>query len=310
MGQPLKSSPCTTCSGAPPSPKIEFKADNPWGHDAPAGSGGATGTKLPPKADVIELRPTPQILTEPIAPIDMGAARHNRMRQEYEARRVQERRDKMAIVQPAGTSLSPLGNSSLILDENALIALERRADGRALDAGHQVVLDKLKDHEVSDLRVPEAVRNKRGDTLEQFSMTADRNSAEYKEVLGELEKYKVGRSKGVEDRQIVADTFFAQTEPGVKPVLLTSDKGIYNPLLLMSGRDPVRLGAPAAEAFPNGFDVTVKDRTITVLPVPRSWLDVLRLFRSEVAMRVLWKFERPRHKHEHADIFARRRRHE
>ena len=40
----------------------------------------------------------------------------------------------------------------------------------------------------------------------------------------------MGRSKGVKDRHIVADTFFAVCEPGVTPKLATRDPGIYDAL--------------------------------------------------------------------------------
>lgn len=53
--------------------------------------------------------------------------------------------------------------------------------------------------------------------------------------------------------------------------MVIHDKGIYNRLLLMTGRDPAKLGKPVAEAFQAGFDVTVNGRTIIVLPLPGSW---------------------------------------
>jgi hypothetical protein len=167
-----------------------------------------------------------------------------------------------------GLPARPLGKSSKIADEDVMIALEKQAAGKSLWPGEQLLLNKLKGYDTSDLRVAWAVRAKGGATIEQFNITVARDSAEYKGVLGELEKFKVGRAKGFEDRQIVCDSFFAKTDPGVKPVLLTHDKGIYNRLLLMKGIDPAKLGKSVAEAFPAGFDVTVKGRTITVLPLP------------------------------------------
>jgi hypothetical protein len=78
------------------------------------------------------------------------------------------------------------------------------------------------------------------------------------------------RSKGVDDRNIVADTFFAVCEPGVKPKLATQDKGIYNPLAERSGMNLAKLGAELPKVMPDGFDVTIQGRTITVVPLPRK----------------------------------------
>jgi hypothetical protein len=44
----------------------------------------------------------------------------------------------------------------------------------------------------------------------------------------------------VADRNIVADTFFAVTEPGVTPKLATQDKRIYNALAMRAGMDPAK----------------------------------------------------------------------
>lgn len=169
-----------------------------------------------------------------------------------------------------GTPARALGKSSLIVDENVMIALERQAAGKPLQPGEQALLNNLKALDTSDLRVPGAVGAKGAATLEQFNITVSRTSAEYKAVLSELEKFNVGRTKGFEDRQIVADAFFSKADPGVKPVLVTHDKGIYNRLLLITGQDPAKLGKSVPLAFPAGFDVTVGGRTITVLPLPGS----------------------------------------
>ncbi|HLO32678.1 MAG TPA: hypothetical protein VK249_26260, partial [Anaerolineales bacterium] len=178
--------------------------------------------------------------------------------------------DAWKVTAQGGLPTKPLGKSSLIVDENVMIALEKQATGKPLQPGEQALLDKLKGYDTSDLRVAGVVRAKGGATIEQFNITVARDSTEYKGVLSELEKFSVGRAKGIEDRQIVCDAFFAKTEPGVKPVLLTHDKGIYNRLLLMTGKDPAKLGQPVAKAFPAGFDVTVNGRTITVVPLPGS----------------------------------------
>ena len=71
------------------------------------------------------------------------------------------------------------------------------------------------------------------------------------------------------DRHIIADTFFAVTEPGVKPKLATQDSGIYNALAKRAGMDPAKLGAELPKVKPGGFDVTIHGRTITVVPLPK-----------------------------------------
>ena len=70
------------------------------------------------------------------------------------------------------------------------------------------------------------------------------------------------------NRIIVADAFFAKTKPGVTPAFATVDRGIYNPLLKIAGINPQKLGRPAPETFPNGFDVTINGRTLLVIPLP------------------------------------------
>lgn len=84
----------------------------------------------------------------------------------------------------------------------------------------------------------------------------------------------MGQAKGKADRQIVADTFFAQTEPGVTPKLLTHDAGIYNKLAKIKfGVEPNPRhfgGKTLVDAYPNGFDVTIDGRTIRIIPLPKK----------------------------------------
>lgn len=84
-----------------------------------------------------------------------------------------------------------------------------------------------------------------------------------------LDRYNVGKGEGVADRAIVADAFFSQSEPGVTPKLATMGAPIYNNMLRIKGVRPEKLGKSVFEAFPNGFDVTVNGRTITIVPLPR-----------------------------------------
>jgi hypothetical protein len=174
--------------------------------------------------------------------------------------------DAFAATKQGGLPQRPLGKGSLIIDENVVIARGKAAAD--LNAGERAALDRLKTMDTSDLRLPPDVHAKVSGPVEGFNITVARDSAEYKGVFKRLEDAAVGRAKGAEDRRIVADAFFAKTEPGVVPTFVTHDKGIYNPLLVLSGQDPARLGKGVAAAFPNGFSVTVEGRTIIVLPLP------------------------------------------
>ena len=121
---------------------------------------------------------------------------------------------------------------------------------------------------VTDRTAAEAAA-KAGDLPQKgVPIAVERSSKEYQDLVTELVKDPpVGRTKGVGDREIVADVFFGVTEPGVKPTLATNDKGVYNPLAKRAGIDPAKIGGPVPDKFPNGFDVTLNGRTIKVIPV-------------------------------------------
>lgn len=108
-------------------------------------------------------------------------------------------------------------------------------------------------------------------TFKDVPLSVDRTSPDYQALLQQLENNSVGGKppKGQNDRSIVADTFLAETEPGVTPKFVTQDKGVYTKLLEMAGTNPAKLGKSAPEAFPNGFNVTVNGRTIHVIPLPK-----------------------------------------
>lgn len=67
--------------------------------------------------------------------------------------------------------------------------------------------------------------------IHQLDMTVSRESPEYQSVLRKLEQVDIGGKKGINDRQIIADIFFARTEPGATPLFATADKGILRGLL-------------------------------------------------------------------------------
>lgn len=104
------------------------------------------------------------------------------------------------------------------------------------------------------------------------AISVERSSQAYQDLVAELAgtPQPVGGTKGVADRNIVADTFFAVCEPGVMLKLATQDKRIYNALARRAGMDLAKLGAELPEVKPGGFDVTIQGRTIKVLPLPKE----------------------------------------
>lgn len=193
--------------------------------------------------------------------------------------------DKIARSRAQATG-AILGKQSVVIDTNTAISLNKRARGLGLTLDEQKALgvdlnpaeqamvnavDKMGPG--ADIRVADITalgsEQVRGGVLKwkQIAMTVDRRSTEYKSLLQELETLKVGRAKGVADREIVADTFFSISESGVTPTLATHDPGIYNPLAIRMGYNPARQGVAVAVKFPTGFPATVNGRTIHVLPL-------------------------------------------
>ncbi|MDP5277478.1 hypothetical protein Q9Q95_00955 [Sphingomonas sp. DG1-23] len=174
-----------------------------------------------------------------------------------------------AATKQGGLPSRPLGKQSLIVDENVIIAQRKRAAGTKLQPGEEAALKRIDAQGSPDMRVSKVIGTKGGGT-DAFDITVPRDSQPYKDVVSELERLTVGQNKGAEDRAIVADVFFAKTEPGTTPTLATHDPGIYNRLLLATGKDPAKLGKSVAEFYPNGFSVTIKGQTINVLPLPKK----------------------------------------
>jgi hypothetical protein len=172
-----------------------------------------------------------------------------------------------------------LNNNAIVIDSQTAIALGKYMHGEALQAGERAMINRLVTMGDIELVMPDgAVAEIRGRQLtwkntpvrKGMPTTVDRNDPAYQSLLQELETNNVGQAKGGVDRQIVADTFFAQTEPGVTPTLTTHDAGIYRNLARMAGIDPAKVGKSISEAYPNGFDVTIDGRTIHVVPLPRK----------------------------------------
>ncbi|HSN26646.1 MAG TPA: hypothetical protein VLT45_10175 [Kofleriaceae bacterium] len=164
-----------------------------------------------------------------------------------------------------------LGKDALVIDANTAIALNKRSLGLPLQLGEQALLKRLDALGASEYRVVNVTAGevKTGDVAWRgLELTTKRSSREYQKLLKVLDRYDVGGAKGIPDRAIVADVFFSQTEPGVVPRFATHDRGVYNNLFRITGVDPKTVGKPLAEAFANGFDVTINGRTATIVPLP------------------------------------------
>ena len=118
---------------------------------------------------------------------------------------------------------SPVDQNSLILDNNIASTLNKRKQGVSisdLQKGEQLSLQKIGELSQKDFRITDTVAEELGDVThlnKGINLTVNRNSSEYCALLSQLENVKpspVGRPKGVNDRKIVADAFFAE---GVNP---------------------------------------------------------------------------------------------
>ncbi|MBD2014513.1 DUF4157 domain-containing protein [Microcoleus sp. FACHB-53] len=169
----------------------------------------------------------------------------------------------------------PLGKKSVVIDTNTAIALNKRAlDPSSLQQGEKALLKRIDALEDIEIRIGDvAVGEVKTGTVQWkgLPLSVTRTSQDYKDLLDVLENpsHLVGRGKGVNDRLIVADTFFSKTKPGVKPTFTTHDPGIYNNLLRIKGELPEKLGKPVPQVYADGFDVTINGRTIRVLPLPK-----------------------------------------
>jgi hypothetical protein len=166
----------------------------------------------------------------------------------------------------------PLTENSIVVDENVVIALKKRAAGVALQPGEEAALKRYDSLAQKDQRLPAVVGERHGDSHGAgFPMTHSRESPEYQAVLSELKTRDVGQAKGLEDRLIIADVIFSTTTPGAMPSFATHDPGVYGPLLRMKGTNPKSLGKPIAEYYPNGFEVLVLGKyELMVYPLPKK----------------------------------------
>ena len=171
---------------------------------------------------------------------------------------------------------TPLKPNSTVVDANVSISVDKAAKGKANSAQQARANDiSSRVNAGEDIRVPDQAaietRVKEGGQVpfRGVSTNVPRSDPAYQNLLTQLESGNVGGvpPKGAADRALVADTFFARTEPGVMPRLITADKGVYTKLAALAGHNPAKLGKSVPDAFPGGFQVTINGRTILVIPV-------------------------------------------
>jgi hypothetical protein len=167
-----------------------------------------------------------------------------------------------------------LGRKSVVIDTNTAIALNKKAKGLGLQEGEKAMIKRIEalgdvELRVADVSVIERSAKGEIDPHLGIAVTVDRTAQEYQDVLSVLTAKNVGKAKGVADRAIIADVFFAATETGVKPTFVTHDPGIYNNMARITGYEPAK-ALPVVKKFPSGFDVTIGRRTIRVLPLPKN----------------------------------------
>ncbi|HEU4734438.1 MAG TPA: DUF4157 domain-containing protein [Kofleriaceae bacterium] len=168
-----------------------------------------------------------------------------------------------------------VGAKSIVIDSNTAIALMKDADPAlkgTMNAGEIARVKYLKSlPPETELRVGNVtVGEVEGGSLatKGLPITVVRDSKEYKLLLSKLESMNLGGSKGVADRALLADVFFAKSEGGAVPTFMTGDKSIYNKLATESGIDVTNMGGKTLpELKPHGFAVTIDGRTINVIPV-------------------------------------------
>jgi hypothetical protein len=95
-----------------------------------------------------------------------------------------------------------------------------------------------------------------------------RSTPEYRKVMAELERYKVGEGKGVGDRRIVADVLFAQKTRGAPPAaFMTRDHKIINALRRIAGQDPNTLKRDLNQPFIVRIDAGSRAVEMRVIPL-------------------------------------------
>ena len=161
-----------------------------------------------------------------------------------------------------------VGEDAVVVDTQMVIGRHATAKstGTAADGAMGKELDRLLTRQ--DVRVADATagHEARGIVPKEVSgieVSVARTSEEYRRLYRVLARYKVGRRTGSVDREIVADVFFARTNPGVIPTLVTGDRPIWQRLATIAKTDP---SAVVDLTGRTPFFVTIDGRTIRVVP--------------------------------------------
>lgn len=177
---------------------------------------------------------------------------------------------------------APLHGKSVIIDSNTAIALEMDANPALrvkMNDAHKASVAYVKSLPAgTELRVGNATIGEVGSgviNVKGVPIEMARESAEYQKALKVLADGKVGKSA---DQGLIADAFFAKTEPGVSRAFHTSDKDAVKKLagLATPKIDVNKIGGYLGlvkEYGPGGaksvgFTVTIEGRTLTVIPIP------------------------------------------
>ncbi|NER84645.1 MAG: hypothetical protein F6K42_35025, partial [Leptolyngbya sp. SIO1D8] len=178
------------------------------------------------------------------------------------------------------TETAAISGKSLIIDSNTAIALMKDANPAlrgTMQTGEAEWVKYIKSLPPgTELRAGNIVIGEVGSgviNVKGLPLDVARDSAAYKKLLVELEKVKLGGSKGVADRALVADAFFAKTDLGSIPKFLTADQNAVKKL--------ARLAIPKIDVMKEGgyrglvrrygatgFKVTIEGRDLTVIPLP------------------------------------------
>jgi hypothetical protein len=170
-----------------------------------------------------------------------------------------------------------VGARSIILDSNTVIALMKDADPAMkmkMNSGEIARVAYVNNLPPgTELRIGNVAVGEAGGRLNLRGVPTDvlRDSPEYTKILNHLAENNVGRAGGFADQALVADAFFARTEAGANPRLITSDAKIVNALARIAGIDANRVGGfneIVRRYGSTGFNVTIEKRTLTIIPVP------------------------------------------
>jgi hypothetical protein len=165
-----------------------------------------------------------------------------------------------------------VGAKAVIIDSQTAIALSKKAAGTGLQDGEKLMVKYVESLPPgTELRAGNVTIGEVGSgavKVKGLPIEVARDSPQYKTLLAELERMNVGGGKGAADRALVADAFFAKTEPGVVPRFATADSDVFNKLATSAGIDLRKLGGKTlSQLHPGGFEVTVAAQKLHVVPI-------------------------------------------